>query len=198
MLKKTVSGITAGLLIGIGGAAYLACESKVVGAFLFTIGLLSVCCYGVILYTGRIGYICGNHGKEALADLVFGLAGNGIGALLTGLAIRAALPAAAEKARSICEAKLALSVPGVLLRAAFCGILVYIAVNLFRDKKTPLGILIGIPAFILSGFEHSIADMFYLAAAGIFSWSGLWFILLVLAGNSIGAILFDRLLHFSK
>jgi len=198
MLKKTISGITAGLLISLGGAAFLACENKVVGASLFTIGLLSVCCYGVILYTGRIGYICDNHGKDALTGLAFGLAGNGIGSLLSGLAVRAALPALAEKAQSVCEAKLLQTAPGTLIRGAFCGMLVYIAVNLFRDKKTSLGILLGIPAFILSGFEHSIADMFYFAAAGIFSLPGLWFILLVVAGNSIGAILFDRLLHYSK
>ena len=85
----------------------------------------------------------------------------------------------------------------MFLLGCFCGILVYVAVNLFRDKKTVLGILIGIPVFILSGFEHSIADMFYMAAAGEFSLRALVFILLVIAGNSAGALVFDRLLHFS-
>ena len=84
-----------------------------------------------------------------------------------------------------------------VIRGAFCGMLVYIAVNLFRDKKTPLGILIGIPVFILSGFEHSIADAFYFAAAGICSGKAILFILLVILGNSIGALIFDRLLFFA-
>ena len=43
MLRKIISGITAGMLIGIGGTVYLACENKVVGAVAFTIGLLSIC-----------------------------------------------------------------------------------------------------------------------------------------------------------
>ena len=44
------------------------------------------------------------------------------------------------------------------------------------------------------GFEHSVADMFYMAAAGQFTLRALVFILLVIAGNSVGALVFDRLL----
>ena len=169
MLRKIISGITAGLLIGIGGTVFLACENKVVGAVAFTIGLLSICYYGLSLYTGKIGYMFAKHDGEAWAVLLLGLLGNLIGALVTGLLIREALPAIGEKAAALGTAKLEQTALQTLVRACFCGILVYVAVNLFRDKKTVLGILIGIPVFILSGFEHSVADMFYMAAAGEFS-----------------------------
>ena len=194
MLKKTVSGIAAGLCISLGGAVFLSAENKVVGAVAFTIGLLSICYYGLSLYTGKVGYLFEKHDKEAFSVLFLGLLGNFIGTAVCGLIMRHILPAVAQKAESICAAKLEKDALSVFLLGAFCGVLVYIAVNLFRDKKTVLGILIGIPVFILSGFEHSIADMFYMAAAGEFSLRALVFILLVIAGNSVGALVFDRLL----
>ena len=197
MLRKIVSGIAAGLMISLGGTVFLACENRVVGAFCFTIGLLGVCYYGFSLYTGRIGYIAEKHDNDYLSGLLLGLLGNLIGTVLCGLAVRLATPWG-DAAESVAEAKLALSAGSVLIRAAFCGILVYVAVNLFRDKKTAVGILIGIPVFILSGFEHSVADMFYLAAAGTFSPEAAWFIVLVLIGNSVGAVLFDRLVFYSR
>ena len=43
--------------------------------------------------------------------------------------------------------------------------------------------------FILSGFEHSIADMFYLGASGIFSLNAALFMLAVVIGNSLGGML---------
>jgi len=52
-----------------------------------------------------------------------------------------------------------------------------------------------VPVFILAGFEHSIADMFYVFFAGIFSPAayfspnGFLFLLLVVLGNSVGGML---------
>ena len=198
MLRKIISGITAGLLIGIGGTVFLACENKVVGAVAFTIGLLSICHYGLSLYTGKIGYMFAKHDGEAWAVLIWGLLGTLIGALVTGLLIREALPAIGDKAAALETAKLEQTALQTLIRASFCGILVYVAVNLFRDKKTVLGILIGIPVFILSGFEHSIADMFYFFAGGNFSLPVWGFLGLAVLGNSVGALVFDRLLHYSQ
>ena len=60
-LKKYVDfllkGIYAGLMIGIGGTVYLSVENTIIGSFLFSIGLLMICMYGMNLYTGKIGYI---------------------------------------------------------------------------------------------------------------------------------------------
>ena len=75
-----------------------------------------------------------------------------------------------------------------VIRGSFCGILMYAAVWIYREKKTALGILFCIPVFILSGFEHSIADMFYFALAGLFNPRAFVFILLVVLGNSLGGL----------
>ena len=60
------------------------------------------------------------------------------------------------------------------------------------------GILTCVPTFILAGFEHSIADMFYIAAAGEYSFAALGFLLLVIAGNAVGGMLLPLLARVGK
>ena len=70
-----------------------------------------------------------------------------------------------------------------------CGILMYVAVGIWRESKTQMGVVFAIPVFILSGYEHSIADMFYFSLAGtVFRPQSLLFLLLVVLGNSIGGL----------
>jgi formate/nitrite transporter FocA (FNT family) len=72
----------------------------------------------------------------------------------------------------------------------------YVAVYPFQpSRKIPayLGIFLCVPTFILSGFEHSIADMFFFAAGLGGSYGvgrALGHILLVTLGNGLGAVLF--------
>ena len=70
-----------------------------------------------------------------------------------------------------------------------CGFLMYIAVDIYKQKQNIIGILCCIPAFIIAGFEHSIADMFYICNAHIFNMKTLIFILIVIIGNAMGALL---------
>ena len=84
------------------------------------------------------------------------------------------------------------------MRAIFCGILMYLAVSIFRDNKTPLAILFCIPVFILSGFEHSIADLYYFAASGIASLRACAFLWVVIAGNSVGGVLLGLLMKLTQ
>ena len=55
-----IKGVYAGIMIGIGGIAFLSLENKIAGSFFFSLGLLTVCMYGMNLYTGKIGYILNN------------------------------------------------------------------------------------------------------------------------------------------
>ena len=58
----------AGVAIALGGYVYLSCENKYVGAFLFSVGLLTVLYFGLNLYTGRIGYVFSqNRGQRRLS-----------------------------------------------------------------------------------------------------------------------------------
>ena len=67
------------------------------------------------------------------------------------------------------------------------------AVAVFKENKSPIAIFFCVPVFILSGFEHSIADMFYFFAAKIFSIDMIIFITVVILGNTVGGLLFPIL-----
>lgn len=189
MLKPILNGVSAGILILIGCAVFLACENTVVGAVLFSVALLCICYRGYALFTGKVGYLAEKCGKKEVSELLLALLGNALATCLLGMLLVWALPNLGERAKTICEAKL-LQTPGqTLVRGVFCGILMYLAVSIFRDKGTPLAILFCVPVFILSGFEHSIADMGYFAVSGIVSWKAFGFLWLVILGNSVGGLL---------
>lgn len=189
MLKKILSGISAGVCICLGGAVFLACENRIAGAILFSVALLCICMKGYALFTGKVGYIPEAHDKDAVSLLLLALLGNAIATVAGGYLIALGLPKLKTAAETICLSKLDQQWWETLIRGTFCGILMYLAVSTYRDNKTPLGIMFCIPVFILSGFEHSIADIFYFAASGIVSLKAFVFLWLVILGNSIGGML---------
>ncbi len=195
MLNKIASGVCAGILISIGGSVFLSCENKVIGALLFTVALLCICYKGYSLFTGKVGYLPEKADKEAFSVLLLGLLGNAIGTVCCGFLLRVAVPAIGAAAETLCSGKLETqALWQTFVRAVFCGILMYLAVSIFRDSKTPLAILFCIPVFILSGFEHSIADLYYFAASGIVSLQAFAFLWVVIAGNSVGGVLLGLLM----
>ncbi len=180
-------GIASGLLVGIGGTVLLSVDNRYVGAVLFSVALLAICCMGFYLYTGKIGFVGEKLEPEMIPQLLIGLLSNFVGASLTGLLVHICRPEIVEKAVSACNTRLENGLLRGFLLGCFCGILMYAAVKIYR-LGTPLGVIFCIPVFILSGFEHSVADMFYFALAGMMNVKGLAFILFVILGNSVGAI----------
>ena len=189
MLKKFLSGISAGILISLGGSVFLACENRIAGAVFFCVALLCICYKGYSLFTGRVGYALRDASKEYFSALGLGLLGNIAGTALCGAAIRLALPSLIDKAIAVCDPKLGQTFLQTLLRALFCGILMYLAVSIFAKHKTPVSILWCVPAFILSGFEHCVADMFYFAVCGWPTLQGIAFLATAVLGNAIGALI---------
>lgn len=190
-MKKLISGFFAGMMISIGGAVFLACyqQYKVIGALFFCVGLLTVCWKGFSLYTGKIGGVIQNHSKEDISILLLGLLGNFIATVVFGYMIAFAVPDLKDVAYALCTAKLQQSLGAAFLRGLLCGILIYIAVDIYKNHKTTLGVIFAVPAFILSGYEHSIADMFYFATSHIVSADAFVFILTIVIGNSVGGLL---------
>ena len=198
MIKGTINGILAGILIAIGGSVYLACENRYVGATLFSVALLCICYKGYGLFTGKVGFLPEQHDKTAWTVVLTALLGNAIATCLFGWAIRYALPQLGDVAQTVCEAKLTQLWPQTAIRGVFCGILMYLAVSIFRDHKTTAAIFFCVPVFILSGFEHSIADMFYFAASGIVSWQAFGFLWCVILSNAVGGVLLPLLTMLTK
>ena len=200
--KQICDGIAAGLLITIGCCVFLAlagdASTKWVGAILFSVALLTICYKGYSLYTGRIGFILENLNKDYISGLFLGLLGNVIATAVVGIAVQYAIPSLNDAAFAACTARLTQEWWQTLIRGIMCGVLMYVAVAIYKEKKSIVGVLFAIPVFILSGFEHSIADMGYFAIAGIYSVEAFGFIWLVILGNSLGALILPALALVGK
>ena len=192
MLRRAaLLSLPAGVFIGIGGTVFLSCENRYVGAVLFSVGLLAICCMGLFLFTGRVGYLAEERSGAYALSLLATLAGNLAGTLLTGRLIACARPELAEKAAALWEKKLSMAPLPALIAAFFCGVLMYTAVAVYKEKGTLLGV-------ILSGFEHSVADLFYWFLAGKFTAGGTVFLALVILGNTLGGLFVPALRLLAK
>lgn len=198
MLRKSLANsVAAGIIIGIGGVVYLSCEINYIGAVLFTVGLLAVCALGLYLYTGKVGFLVNSHKLEDFAVLGLTFIGNVAGVGITALLARTWNADRISRAAQICANKLELSYGSAFCSAVLCGVLMYTAVKIYRGKGSIAGILFCVPVFILSGFEHSIADVFYFFFSGVLSWRVLAFVVVVVAGNSVGACIIPALLRIA-
>ena len=192
-LKILVRAILAGVMISIGGTIYLSLDNKMLGAFLFSIGLFAICANGFNLYTGKIGYVIDNKPKY-LIELLFTLIGNLIGTVGCGYLLY--LSRVGDKLRGTAQAistvKLNDNLLSIFVLAIFCGIIMYLAVDLYKrltDFGKYMGIFMGITVFILAGFEHCVANMFYFSIANMWTWKTVLYVLVMIAGNSVGSIL---------
>jgi len=188
-----IYGVLGGLCIAIGGAAFLSVDSKPLGALFFTVGLFAICTFGFNLFTGKICYVFENGPAYAL-DCAIIWFGNLAGAWLGGTALRATrIAPIAEKAVTLCQAKLGDGLGSVFILAVFCNILIFIAVDGYKNNPHELGkylsLFFGVTVFILCGFEHCVANMFYLSMAGLWSGRAVIFILVNTAGNAVGGVL---------
>ena len=181
--KCLVRAILAGMMIGIGGCVYLGCEVKWVGAILFAVGLFTIFSFRLDLYTGKVGYVFDND-RSYIPYLLVVILGNFIGCLILGLMMPL------DAASNLAQVKLDnYSFLPVLFKGVLCGMLMFIAADCYKNTKSFIATFVCVPVFILAGFEHSIADMFYFCSAGAFSPESLIFILTVLIGNAIGGFL---------
>ena len=194
--------IAAGIAIGIGATVYLGIENRIIGAIMFCVGLFGICAFGMNLFTGKIAYVLENKNYAELAIIWLG---NLVGSFICALPMRFIKPQLAETAVQLVSNKFAYDVLSLFVLSVLCGILVYIAVDNFRnssnDVSKVVGIFIAVPAFILCGFEHSIANMCYC----IFGVTDLQTfgkaVVLVLVstfGNGLGSIVFRWLIQTKK
>ena len=193
-LNYLIKGVYAGLMIGIAGCVYLSVDNHIVGSFLFALGLLTICMYGMNLYTGKVGYVLINK-LSYLLELLFTLIGNFIGTFIVGkLMLLTRFKGIKVAAYNIGTVKLNDNLLSIFILSMFCGILMYIAVNNHKKISGEIGKYIGIflcvMVFILCGFEHSVANMFYFSAGSLWSLKTLLYVFIMVLGNSVGSILF--------
>ena len=150
---------------------------RLVGGVCFCLGLVLVLCCGAELFTGNILMVCakasGSIGWGALLKnwaLVW--AGNFAGALvavaLVYLANVAAMNGGAvgEAFVSVAAGKVTPAWTMLFFKGVMCNILVCLAVWIGFSSRTVVdkvvGILLPISAFVACGFEHCVANMFFL------------------------------------
>lgn len=156
------SSIFAGIAIGTAGFGFLAsgvqsaAYGSLVGAVLFSFGLLTVIGYRLKLYTGTAGFI---RRKEA-GELFLILAGNIVGCLCMALLTRMSPMDIQGAAQNIMELRLGAGALKCGLLAIGCGFIMTTAVH-FARKSQYLPLLFGVPLFIVCGFPHCVADAFY-------------------------------------
>lgn len=178
MLSLIISSFLAGLCITIGSAAY--CAFPIGGILLFCAGLLTICYKQYSLFTGVVGYARSAQDWVKAGIILFG---NLLGCLFTGFIISFASPTITAAATEIIKNK-TIDFWQILLKAIMCGACMYLAVSLYKEKNSILGIFLFVPTFIVCGWEHSIALAAYYGISRIlFGWQ----LPVVILGNAIGA-----------
>ena len=197
-LRLFIGAVLAGISIALGGLVFLSVENKVIGAALFTVGLFTVCTFGLNLFTGKVCYAFDNDGSYALMLPVIwlgNLAGTGLTALCASLT-RAA-PTLTEKAAALCQSKLGDSMLSLFFLGVLCNVFIYIAVEGYKNNPHELGkylsLIFGVMVFILCGTEHCVADMFYFWMGRVWSGHAILCILVITLGNAVGGVLFPLL-----
>ena len=191
MRKTIIDSILAGICISLGGVAFLK-VGGIIGAVLFSFGLITVVCYKMKLYTGVSGFV---ETRQDWIELPVIILGNILGCALVALAIKTAIPELVDTARTIVDGRVEKGFRNVVLLAIFCGFIMTTVVNFARQKMW-LPLLFGIPLFIMCGFVHSIADAFYYTLALNFNeWTGQTLIVYIasIIGNFIGCNLYRTL-----
>ena len=191
MIKNLILSIYSGLCIGLGGTVYLSCDNKILGSFLFGLGLFTILNFGFNLFTGKVGYFVNNKPSYwGFLGIVW--LGNFIGTFLFAKMIAATRYGATlqAKANALCLVKDGDSIVSLLVLGIFCGMLMFIAADGYKNIENQVGkvvvVFLPVMVFILSGFEHCIADMFYFSLAGDFSALMLKSLIVIIVGNSIG------------
>ena len=186
---------------------------RLVGGVCFCLGLALVLCCGAELFTGNVLMLCAKaSGKICWAQLFknWGIVwvGNLVGSLVVVALVFIANTqgmndgAVGSTFVNVAAGKAALGIVPMFFKAVLCNILVCLAVWIWFSARTVtdkiVGILLPISAFVAIGFEHSVANMFFLpmgllmnalgvGSAGVVTAGGVAFNLVVVTlGNIVG------------
>ncbi|MDE6967240.1 MAG: formate/nitrite transporter family protein [Clostridia bacterium] len=202
-----IMSIMAGIMIAIGGMAYLYITSydsssiwlKMAGGFAFTIGLIFIVLLDFKLFTGLNCDLLDTNYKDWY-KLIISFLGNSVGCWFGSLLIFKTSVGSKIMIRAIEVAgdKLSTNLGIVLLSAILCGVFITMAVLGNRACKQSkmagiFAIILPIFTFVVLGVEHSVANQVYFALATLggkpFTGEIILHTLIVMIGNILGGIL---------
>lgn len=196
--------------------------TRLLGGSVFSIGLMLVVVCGAELFTGNsLLTVAALHGKISWIKLCENwcivLTGNFIGSLFFAWLMAESrlweMSGVAEHAIKIATAKCNIPFSAAFIRAVFCNWLVCLAVFMATSARDISGKLIAcyipIMTFVTSGFEHSIANMYFIptglfvsarlgkSAPGL-SWQAFVIdnLIPVTLGNIVGGVVFVALAYW--
>lgn len=194
-----VLSLAAATAVIAGGPAASPEWAALIKAIIFPIGLILIIMANLSLFTGNIysyGACVANGCNiwQALGLLVISWFGNLIGSIWVAYGVRISIPGFDLHAlEQVANTKILTPYPQLFVLAIFCNMLVCYAVSMARRNTGVLklfGIFFPIFLFVFFGFEHSIADMFYMLFTEEFSAHNyLSFLGIATAGNIIGGVL---------
>lgn len=198
-------GILSGMFIALGGfVSALAMTNvgslglaKMLAGLAFSAGLIMSILANAALYTGSVMKIYAYDGNifKFLSKVWFW---NFIGALAVICVLITTQGPVLETIQTIATTKCNLTLTDIFNRAIYCNILVCLAVAFSKKAKSAVDLIvtvtIPVSVFVICGFEHSVANMFYLpfaklAGAGITWVQIVTNLTIVTIGNFIGGIL---------
>lgn len=199
MIQKWISSVMAGVFIAMGAMVYLSIPNPLVGSLFFATGILLVLNLHNMLYT-RICPLMIYDGQYRWTDAVVGWIGNGIGAFVAAASVSFTRieDILGEGVKAIGEAKLADSPISLFIMGIFCAFFVAFAVLVgAKQKQGSFGqifyVWLFITAFVFCGFEHIVADMFYISCYalyyGVRTMDVVKVFAFVTAGNTAGGLL---------
>lgn len=178
-------------------------DFKVLGGLAFCVGFFLICGYSWHLFTGKIGYVFSERKASYLIDLAIILVINFIVCVLLGLLI-SQLTFTTKGSDGLSVLDIRNNLNGILdkkveqgwttiISGFFCGLLIHITAIGWKSFPNfglkAIVLIFAIGTFVLSGFDHVLANTFYISLAGrILEPKLLLVILYSLIGNSLGAI----------
>lgn len=185
--RMLLPSIYAGFMIGIGGIIYLSCDHKVIGSLLFSFGLLTIVTQGFYLYTGKIGFVSK---VGELPDMLVIVLGNFAGTWI--VAFLCHMARLNIDSTELVRNKMNRGLGSVFVLSLFCGVMMYLAIDNYQKNQQVVFIIAPVMIFILAGFEHSVANMFYFHLAGAYSGKAFLYLIVMVVGNGVGAKLFGQ------
>lgn len=182
-VKLFLLSIFAGLSISLGASFYLIIPNNYSAAAAFSLGIILVMAFEFKLFTGVIPKQF--QLNQSVFENITIYCGNIIGTWLFALLCQSSSKYSQIYTAAARIISLKTDIPKVCIAAIGCGIIIGLIVNI---KIAQLKYILSIPLimiFILLGFEHCIADNFYMLVSNQFN---PLILLAVTVGNIIGGL----------
>lgn len=198
-LNTLVKAIMAGFMIGLSGVMYLVIGKAypIFAAAIFGFGFLTVLASKFALYTGRICHLIDERPRYII-DILLLIIGNLIGTgVIAGIVVMMNNPSMILYGIELFDLRLERASLDIFGASILCGMLMYIATESYRRVKNDVAkvfmVITAVAISILSGNLHVVAEMFFLFVAKPWTLDSWIYLVIVLIGNGIGAIIFHLL-----